>query len=192
METEAQGRQARWAHMTGCSGRLGAAKGPGPHTKSRWMPGVTQRETLDAPGSPQGRWPPAERPANRTAAPDGGRDRAPGKCTGGWAPGSDGSGTEADAKVGTPDAAAQTPGEALASGDRLPGRGQSADAREEHGRLDLHVQPQGQAPVIPFDVARASGVLEIQDSFQGLKRGAKRCQCTAADRRSPRRQALLR
>lgn len=52
----------------------------------------------------------------------------------------------------------------------LPGTGggQRADAREEHRGLHLHVQPQGEAPVISFHVAGASGVFEIQDRFQGL------------------------
>ena len=52
----------------------------------------------------------------------------------------------------------------------VPGGRQGADPREEHRRLHLHVQPQGQVPVIPFNVAWASGVFEVQDSFQGLKR----------------------
>lgn len=51
----------------------------------------------------------------------------------------------------------------------VPGGRQRADPGEEHRRLDLHVQPQGQVPVIPFHVARASGVFEIQDCFQGLQ-----------------------
>ena len=52
----------------------------------------------------------------------------------------------------------------------VPGGRQGTDPREEHRRLHLHVQPQGQVPVIPFNVAWASGVFEVQDSFQGLKR----------------------
>lgn len=36
------------------------------------------------------------------------------------------------------------------------------------------MQPQGQVPVIPFNVAWASGVFEVQDSFQGLKRWKKK------------------
>lgn len=52
----------------------------------------------------------------------------------------------------------------------VPGGRQGTDPREEHRRFHLHVQPQGQVPVIPFNVAWASGVFEVQDSFQGLKR----------------------
>lgn len=35
------------------------------------------------------------------------------------------------------------------------------------------MQPQGEAPVISFHVAGASGVFEIQDRFQGLERQRK-------------------
>lgn len=55
-----------------------------------------------------------------------------------------------------------------------PGGRQGTDPREEHRRLHLHMQPQGQVPVIPFNVAWASGVFEVQDSFQGLKRWKKK------------------
>lgn len=52
---------------------------------------------------------------------------------------------------------------------RVPGRRQSTDSGEEHRRLRFHVQPQGEVPIIAFNVARASRVLEIQDSFQRLR-----------------------
>lgn len=56
---------------------------------------------------------------------------------------------------------------------RLPGCRQSTDSGEEHRWLNFYMQPQGEVPVISFNMARASGVFEIQDSFQGLKRCKK-------------------
>lgn len=84
-----------------------------------------------------------------------------------WDPGSLGSQDRVDGAVRTADA---VPEQGDHSARRLPGRRQSAGPGEEHGRLDLHVQAQGQVPVVPFQVARASGVLKIQDGFQGLQR----------------------
>lgn len=81
-------RRALWAQMPGCSGQLGAGKGVLRCWTARPAHEVpldarSDVETLDSPRRPQGRWPPAECPANRTAVPGRGRDRAPGQCAGG-------------------------------------------------------------------------------------------------------------
>lgn len=87
-----------------------------------------------------------------------------------------GGGTKVSAKVRIPRRTVRLRAGAGVMGQRLvPGRRQGADPGEEHRWLDLHMQPQRQAPVIPFNVAWASGVFEIQDGFQGLQRWKRGC-----------------
>lgn len=51
----------------------------------------------------------------------------------------------------------------------LPACRKCADSGEKHRGLHFHMESEGEVPIVPFHVARASRVLEVQDSFQSLK-----------------------